>query len=354
MSHHKNEKHYFSKTNRLNDVVIIRSLAIVMVVAFHAYYMMMVPGHFPKSAQMYHDMYFNLNALILQFRMPLFIMISGYLFSHLENDKGKYATFKELFRNKFKRLIIPFFVFATIFMLSINNFSWEPYYRWGYEHLWFIPMLFWCFIFTRLQSFLPFSKSYWWKGILLVVFFCLNLVPHITVPLVALPNFLRWYFWFYFGYQLYLNRNSVYGFINEHKYLYSIILLGIFAIGCWYKCNFVCDDSVHTWYTETANLSVVLLFWYWINYSLIYNFNGGKHIKGFNWLNRHAYGIYVFHNWLQPFMISTTAIGLFGLEAFALEYPILFPFIFFISSFVLSLGMTWLLLRTRIGRFLIG
>lgn len=31
-------------TDRLNDVVIIRSLAIIMVVAFHAYYMMMVEG----------------------------------------------------------------------------------------------------------------------------------------------------------------------------------------------------------------------------------------------------------------------------------------------------------------------
>lgn len=35
---------YFSKTDSLNDMVIIRSLSIIMVVAFHAYYMMMVEG----------------------------------------------------------------------------------------------------------------------------------------------------------------------------------------------------------------------------------------------------------------------------------------------------------------------
>ncbi len=76
-------------------------------------------------------------------------------------------------------------------------------------------------------------------------------------------------------------------------------------------------------------------------------------MKHFDWLNRHAYGIYVVHNWLQPFLISSTAIAMFGLDALAMEFPILFPLAFFISSFVLSLGLTWLLLKTRVGRFLI-
>nr|MBD5376410.1 acyltransferase [Bacteroides sp.] len=348
-------KQYFDKSSRLNDVVIIRSIAIVMVVAFHAYYMMMVPGHFPKSMDMYHQMYYNINCLILQFRMPLFIMISGYLFSHLENDKGKYATFKALLQNKFKRLILPFFVFATVFMLSINDFSWEPYYRWGYQHLWFIPMLFWCFIFTRLQSFLPFNKSTWWKATILTVFFCFDILPHISVPFFALPNFLRWYFWFYFGYQIYLNRDKLYGVMNNHRYIYSFILLSIFICGSWVKCNYLESNTIHTWYTELANISVAILFWFWINF-ILFRFisaDGGV-IRKFNWLNKHSYGIYVFHNWLQPFLISSTAIGLFGLETLAMNYPILFPLVFFISSFILSLGLTWLLLKTRVGRFLIG
>ncbi len=347
-------KIHFDNKERLNDVVIIRSLAIVMVVAFHAYYMMIVPGHFPESAQMYHDMYFNINCLILQFRMPLFIMISGYLFSHLENDRGKYATFSALLKNKFKRLIIPFFVFATIFMLSINDFSWEPYYRWGYQHLWFIPMLFWCFIFTRLQSFLPFSNQLWWKGLLLVLFFFLNQMFTLQAAFFAIPNFIRWYFWFYFGYQLYLYRDRIYDAFNNNKWLYTSLFLIIFFIGCWVKCTVLKDDNIRTWYTELANISLVLLIWYWVNHLIFNALIGGGILRRFNWLNKHSYGIYVFHNWLQPFMISSTAIALFGLDALAVEYPILFPLAFFLSSFVLSSGLTWLLLKTRIGRFLIG
>jgi len=336
--------------------VIIRSFAIILVVAFHAYYMMMVEGHFPASKEMYRSLYYNINCLILQFRMPLFLFISGYLFSHLENERGKYKTFKDLIHNKFKRLILPFFVFVTIFMVSINDFSWKPYYSWGYQHLWFIPMLFWCFIFTRIQSFLPFSKTMLWKTIVFISFFILtlNIIPRISIPLLAIPNFLKWYFWFYLGYHIYLTRDRFYGFILSHKVSVSIFLLTIFIIGSWAKCTYIINDSVRTWYTEIANLAIVILFWFWTNLIIINNLIGEKKIKFFNWLNKHSYGIYVFHNWLQPFIISSTAIGLFGLDVLAMQHPFLFPLLFFIISFLLSLALTWCLLKTRIGRFLIG
>lgn len=344
---------YFDNKGRLNDVVIIRSLAIIMVVAFHAYYMMMVEGHFPASAQMYHSMYFNLNCMILQFRMPLFIFISGYLFSHLENDRGKYSTFKGLFTNKFKRLIIPFFVFATVFMISINNFSWRPYYAWSYEHLWFIPMLFWCFVFTRIQSFAVWSKSSLWKIGMLSVFLVFNIIPQIQMPMLALPNFLKWYFWFYFGYQLYLKRDAVYHALNMHKIVFTILLISTFAICVLAKCTLLNDNAIHTWYTELGNIAIVLLLWYWINNLLINKLSSGG-VKTFEKLNKYSYGIYVFHNWLQPFMISSTAIALFGLDAMAMHYPILFPLLFTVASFAVSLAVSWLLLKTRAGRFLIG
>lgn len=271
---------YFDNKGRLNDVVIIRSIAIVLVVAFHAYYMMMVPGHFPETTQMYHDMYFNVNCLILQFRMPLFIFISGYLFSHLENDRGKYATFRELLSNKFKRLIIPFFVFATVFMVSVNDFSLRPYYAWGYQHLWFIPMLFWCFIFTRIQSFAKHSRSSWWKIGLLSIFFVFNLIPRIQIPLLGLPNFLRWYFWFYLGYLWYLNRDSIYHIFNNHKSVVTIILATIFTACVTAKCMVLKNDNLHTWYTELGNIAIVGLLWLGINHLLISGLSGGgKNIR---------------------------------------------------------------------------
>jgi surface polysaccharide O-acyltransferase-like enzyme len=348
------EKQYFSKTERLNDVVVIRSLAIVMVVAFHAYYMMLVPAHFPESRAMYHEMYFTFNCITTQFRMPLFIMISGYLFSHLENDRGKYATLWGLIKNKFKRLIIPFYVFATVFMVTINDFSLKPYYTWGYQHLWFITMLFWCFIITRILSFVPYNKTNSFKIVALLSLFLLSLVPRPDFTFLALTNIPPWYFWFYFGYQLYLSRDRVYGMIDNHKVisLSFLILLSLVCLG--YKSMILTTDNIRLWYGELGNVSFVILMWYLINKLIFSNLRLGGVMQAFNHLNKYSYGIYVFHNWIQPFMISTTAIALFHLDVWAMNYPVLFPLLFFVSSFIVSLGLSWLLLKTRVGKFLIG
>lgn len=348
------EKQYFSNVERLNDVVVIRSLAIVMVVAFHAYHMMFVPAHFPASQAVYHDMYYTLNCLILQFRMPLFIMISGYLFSHLENDRGKYATFKGLLKNKFKRLIIPFYVFATVFMLSIHDFKWEPYYSWSYQHLWFITMLFWCFMLTRALSFLPFGRKRWFRASALALFFALTFISMEDFRILSLMNLLRRYFWFYAGYQLYLNRDKVYGFVDRHKAAALSVLLAATVVCIGYKSLVFSDNSTHTWYSELGNITICLLIWYAVNCLIINKVITGGVLRPFNWLNKYSYGIYVFHNWLQPFMISSTAIALFNLDELAMEHTVLFPFLFFASSFFISLGLSWLLLKTRAGRFLIG
>ena len=74
---------------KLYDVVVLRSLAIIMVVAFHAYGMMYW-GLFPDLTERYKELYYDINQFVVNFRMPLFIFISGYLFSFLEREKNKY------------------------------------------------------------------------------------------------------------------------------------------------------------------------------------------------------------------------------------------------------------------------
>ena len=58
----QNKERTLSK-GKLYDVVIIRSLAIIMVVAFHSYGMMYAESHFPKSNTMYYDLYYNINQI---------------------------------------------------------------------------------------------------------------------------------------------------------------------------------------------------------------------------------------------------------------------------------------------------
>lgn len=92
---------------RLLDISLLRVISIVAVVAFHVYGMMYA-DHFPKSKDLYHQIYWAWNQCgLINIAMPMFVFVSGYLFAFLMR-KGKYPTFGALLKNKIKRLLLPY------------------------------------------------------------------------------------------------------------------------------------------------------------------------------------------------------------------------------------------------------
>lgn len=67
-----------------------------------------------------------------------------------------------------------------------------------------------------------------------------------------------------------------------------------------------------------------------------------------------SFGIYIFHKWLNEYMVCTKARALFPIEQIAADHIFLFPFILSVVSFILSLGITWFLLKFKVCRRLIG
>lgn len=108
--------------NFLSDIVFLRAISIVFVVAFHAYGMMYAAAHFPALKDTYYQMYFTLNQCVfINIAMPMFVFVSGYLFAFLR-QRGKYPNFVDLVKNKAKRVLLPYFVFGLIMMATTNNF----------------------------------------------------------------------------------------------------------------------------------------------------------------------------------------------------------------------------------------
>lgn len=63
-----------SSKNKLLDIAFIRAIAIIMVVAFHAYGMMYAAAHFPALKDTYYQMYFTLNQCVfINIAMPMFV-----------------------------------------------------------------------------------------------------------------------------------------------------------------------------------------------------------------------------------------------------------------------------------------
>ncbi len=338
---------------KLYDVVVLRSLAIVMVVAFHAYGMMYW-GHFPDLTEKYKDLYYSTNQYVVNFRMPLFIFISGYLFSYLERERGKYPTFLSLLKNKFKRLIIPYFIFATIYMLTTGmGFDIKTLMSGSCAHLWFITMLFWCFISTRLFHLIPCRNRLLFQISLLVISFIVLFVDVPVFGFLGIGSFQRWFFWFYFGYTISPFRNQIYNYLSKRK-IWLLVFALVYLLELLYTMKFVESADERGPFVRFAHLSIVLLIWFLTNWAINNSSKPWYENVVFKELNRTSYGIYVLHYWLQPFFISSTAKQLLHIDTLAATHVVLFPFLFFLTSLALSYVGAKILLRTRIGRFLIG
>ena len=338
---------------KLYDVVVLRSLAIIMVVAFHAYGMMYW-GHFPNMTNEYKEIYYNINQYVVNFRMPLFIFISGYLFSFLEREKNKYPTFLALFQNKFKRLIIPYLIFATIYMLTTGmGFDLKVLISGSCGHLWFITMLFWCFMCARLFRLVPWSRNLYYQIVVLLISFIVLFLDVTEISFMGVQGLPRWFFWFYLGYVISPYRSQLFDYLSKRK-IWLVIFALVYLSELIYTIKFVESADERGWFMRFAHLAIVLLIWYVTNWAINNSSRPWYENAVFKELNRTSYGIYVLHYWLQPMLISSTAKRLFHLETLAANHVILFPLLFFLTSLACSYIGTKVLLKTKIGRFLIG
>lgn len=327
---------------------MIRLLCITIVVFFHAYGMMYA-GHFTDAtASMYRNKYEFFNqTFLINLAMPMFIFISGFLFGG-QLMKSQPLSFVKMLKSKFMRLMVPFFVFATFFMFTQNAVSIEPYYKWTYMHLWFLPMLFWCFIATWLLRPLIMNQSYYISIPLLVVLFIIALPGKVLPMVLGIHHINVDLCWFAFGAWFYNNESKL--LPQSTKWRVCIITLGlaIFTVSMLlYPQEYGETTIIGIVATISAMYALWVLFTWipWKNLAVTYFLMI---------LSSCSFGIYIFHNWLEAHMVSRTAQRVLGLEELAHNHIYLYPLTFSVLAFVISLGVTWVLLKFKVGRKLIG
>lgn len=130
---------------RLNNIIYIRVIATLMVVAYHSLYLYTNRWNYMDAPHI--TIYEQIAEILNRIDMPAFVFISGYLFSR-QISRKKYKSPTEIIWNKINRLLLPYIFWMVInlilvpepltFMKIIN----------GFNHLWFLPMLFQMFLIT--------------------------------------------------------------------------------------------------------------------------------------------------------------------------------------------------------------
>ena len=176
--------------------------------------------------------------------------------------------------------------------------------------------------------------------------FVLSLFPNFIPRILGLHNTTIWFCWFYLGIIIYNYRDKLIVGIAKFRLEY-ILLIAYLAITIYKPTEY---GDIY-WYNVIAQICIVIVLWYWVNKI---DWHKIKIMQVIVSISNCSYGIYIFHNWIQMYLISRTAQRLFPLERWAAEHTILFPLCFFLLSLGVSYVLTRLLLKTRIGRFLIG
>lgn len=297
------------------------------------------------------EIYKWINPLFISFQLGAFVLISGYLYQH---SSVRLISWTKFIWKKFKRLMIPCILFSLIYYYLLSNKGLDVWNLTlnllsGVGHLWFLPMLFGCFVSCFFIGKLRFSK---W--IILVSLAVLSLLP-LPIPF-GIGNACHYLVYFYLGVVLYnrkdeaLQWNKKYIVILWLVYLFSTVFLKF--IGHDYLFSYidlygiysklvvlVINNAIQLLITITGSLAL---------YSTVVKAIHGKSITNgaLLFLGKSSYGIYIFHQFILVLLYYHTSLS-------SNLSPYLIPWFGLIVSLILSMVCTYFMLRTKVGRFLI-
>lgn len=273
---------------------------------------------------------------IYGFHMPLFILISGAVYHLCIYDLHKYINKKAFLFNKFKRLIIPYFIFGLFYVtpvMIIFKFTNESLFSYiikniflcvDSRHLWF---LYYLFIYFILYYFIFQNKDNF--KFLFSLFAIYLIIYLLNIPIIS--NISYYAIYFNFGFILNKYCSKYYSFIEKFKYLIIPLIIG-YSFLIYFSSNNLINNLVGV----AIFLSLLLII---PVSSRIINF------KYYDKLKRYSMGIYLFH----PMIIYVLFyyLGKYNIS------PIILSFVVFIICFSLSWILTAFIKRTKL-KFILG
>lgn len=296
--------------------------------------------------------------IIYSFHMPLFVALSGALFS-IQFRKNKYPKLSNLIKDKFFRLIVPFFIVTLCYAVPLKLFS--NYFSsnlldaikqiflgqillMGNSSLWYLSSLFLDFILIFIVE-----KNYkGGKGEKIIFFILLHLVSYL-IPFQIISNPLKYAFWFYMGYNFEEIRVDFNSFIKNKK------LICFFSIGA-FLVTYILSRKIPT--ANIALLGIKIMFnlittflGCFIVYSFAYLLTINTKImssKVMQTILNNSFGIYLYSDSLN-YLILSLIYNILGIGVFGIEFGSLMIFLVrVIVTTVISIVISQLLKKNNV------
>lgn len=339
----------------LYEVSIIRPTIIFLLVVLHSFTKIAAGGGRTNDYQL-ATVYQWFCWLISGFRIETIALIAGYVFAYQSIDLKRSYQFGPFVWKKFKRLIIPMLVFGLIYYFcflydeaSFNIKSFLVTLFSGCGHLWFLPMLFWCFLTIWVID--HFKLSSWFT---LFVLAAITIIPFPALPFGfgKLPHFL---FFVYAGYFLWTKRDwLLQNCLNNTTICTLWIIYIIFVILMRAVIPTLSPETIMQKGLVFVTKRMIDLLMSCFGIMALYltvcktTTKEGYHPK--QWVinaSDNCYGVYVYHQFILVFLYFYTPLV-------SVCHPLLVPWIGLVVAFFVSLLLTKVTLKTKVGRLLIG
>jgi len=346
------------KTAFLSEVAIIRPILIFLLVFYHAF---AIYSEAWAPIKGYPEVlaYWWLDKLSYAFMLEMFVFISGYVFGFQVRTKGnEKLNAKNLLWGKFKRLMVPCMVFSLLYILLFGHIA-QPVQKTlygllnGVGHMWFLPMLFWCFVGVWVIEKLR-LKAKWIIPVLVLCSVC----SFLPLPL-RMGTAMYYMLFFYLGYIIEKEDISLDRFYTLKHCIILIIAFCILFPTLTLLREKICslngvDNQLVTKIAIVSLSSLMKIIYSSIGLAMLFIIIGYKEKNRKTPLSQWiikignlCFGVYL----LQQFILR-------GLYNYTNLPRILgcywLPWVGFVVALAGSIIITELLIKTKVGKFLIG
>lgn len=336
----------------LIHVAILKVLAALLVVLGHSSHIY-VDG-WVYSSKIDSKFFWFLTHYIYSFHMPLFVFITGYVYYYTKVELHKYNKLEILTRNKFMRLLIPYYLVGIFYLIPIRTLL-GHYKGYGFltvifkgiilakfsGNLWFLWMIFNVFVlFYIMEKRIKSNNTIINFCFMFVMFIAGNfLLKRDRLSIFQIPNILIYFIYFYCGYIFRQHQKSIKSMFTKYKHLgLSVFILHLVLF-------FILNSVGHTIPQTTNNFKLELfmdcfglitavssiIFYYYLSVVFERKYPAIMNNRLFNILQKYNFKIYLFH---YPIIF----IILYFIADSSLN-----PFILVNSCFILSIILSILL-----------
>ena len=339
---------------RLDEVTLMRCILAILIVFMHSF--TCYNGGWPEPVGFKSIVIYKwLSRFSFAFTLQSFVFISGYLFEFqritLKRSKGGEA----LIINKLKRLILPSVIFSTAYFFLFYEYkgTWDMVYNIinGCGHLWYLPMLFWCFVGGWLLEQVKVGDC--WK---LAFLMCLNVFflkfSSLPMQLDRVPSFL---FYFYLGCIVYKQSVKLKKSMSLDKIGFASIAFLVFFVTLRPVRDLLVINASHGRFLNGWMMMAdkVCLLIYAVSGLMAFYFTSiyytQRHTlkKSTIQLSSYCFGIYVFQQFILQILYYKTQLPV-------LVGPFWLPWIGFVITIIVSIFLSILMYKTKYGKRLLG